>query len=50
VCSFSHTIDYADAPSLQAWRGKKTTIAVYGDKNYAATYCRGLGNAFLSGF
>jgi hypothetical protein len=50
VCVFRHTISDADAPDLQAWRGMKTAISVYGDRNYAATYCRGLGEAFLSGF
>ena len=42
VCSFSHTISYADAPDLQAWRGRKMTITVYGNSSYAATYCRGI--------
>ena len=42
VCSFSHTISYADAPNLQAWRGRKMRITVYGDSSYAATYCRGI--------
>jgi len=42
ACSFSHTIGDADAPNLQAWRGKKMTIAVYGNSSYAATYCQGI--------
>ena len=42
VCSFSHTIGYADAPNLQAWRGRKMTITVYGNSSYAATYCQGI--------
>jgi hypothetical protein len=42
ACSFSHTISYADAPDLQSYRGKKMTIAVFGNKSYAAIYCRGI--------
>jgi hypothetical protein len=43
ACSFSHIIDYADAPNLQPWRGRKMTITVYGNRSYAATYCHGIG-------
>jgi hypothetical protein len=43
ACSFSHVIDYADAPNLQQWRGRKMTITVYGNRSYAATYCQGIG-------
>lgn len=42
ACSFDHTIDDADSPNLQAWRGRKITIAVYGSSSYAGTYCRGI--------
>jgi hypothetical protein len=42
ACSFDHTIGYTDSPDLQAWRGKKITIAVYGKSSYAGTYCRGI--------
>lgn len=42
ACSLSHTIGYLDAPQLQAWRGKKIKITVYGNGSYAATYCNGL--------
>lgn len=50
VCSIDHTISSTDSPDLQAWRGKKTTISVYGNKSYAATYCRGIRVVFTSGF
>jgi hypothetical protein len=43
ACSVSHRINYADAPNLQAWRGRKMTITVYGNSSYAATYCQGIG-------
>jgi hypothetical protein len=49
ACSFSHTIGYGDAASLQAWRGRKIRIAVFGNRSYAATYCQGIGPAFTSG-
>ena len=50
ACSLSHTIDYADAPTLQAWRGRKIKITVYGKSSYAATYCNGLqAGSFVSG-
>jgi len=50
ACSLSHTIDYADASKLQAWRGKKIRITVYGKNSYAATYCNGLqAGSFISG-
>jgi hypothetical protein len=42
ACSLSHTIGYLDAPKLQAWRGKKIKITVYGKSSYAAAYCNGL--------
>jgi hypothetical protein len=42
ACSFSHTIDYADAPKLQPWHGREIRITVYGTSGYAATYCNGL--------
>jgi len=42
ACSFGHTIGFEDSPDLQAWRGKKITIAVYGSSSYAGTYCRGI--------
>ena len=42
ACSFSHTIRPADAPNLQAWRGRKMTITVYGNNSYAAIYCQGI--------
>jgi hypothetical protein len=45
ACSFSHTIGYADSPKLQAWRGKKMRITVYGNSSYAAIYCRGIRSA-----
>jgi hypothetical protein len=47
ACSFTHTIGRADAPNLQQWRGRKTRIAIYGDKSYAAVYCYGLGSRGL---
>ena len=47
ACSFTHTIAPADAPNLQQWRGKKTRIAIYGNKSYAAVYCYGLGSGGL---
>jgi hypothetical protein len=49
VCSIDHIISSTDSPNLQAWRGKQTTIAVYGDESYAAVYCRGIGVVFASG-
>lgn len=49
VCSINHVVSSTDSPSLQAWRGKRTTIAVYGNKSYAAIYCRGIGVVFASG-
>ena len=49
ACSFTHTIDGADSPDLQAWRGKKTTISVYGNSIYAEIYCLGIGGTFASG-
>lgn len=42
ACTLSHRISVLDAPSLQAWRGRKVTVAVYGDEAYATIYCRGL--------
>jgi hypothetical protein len=42
ACALSHRISVLDAPSLQAWRGRKVTLAIYGDEAYAAVYCRGL--------
>ena len=42
TCSLRHNISDADAPELQAWRGRRMTLTVYGDSNYAATYCRGI--------
>jgi hypothetical protein len=50
ACSFSHTISVFDSRRLQAWRGKKLKITVYGNNSYAATYCRGIHVAgiFLS--
>jgi hypothetical protein len=49
ACSFTHTIDVADAPNLQKWRGKKATLIVYGNSAYATTYCLGIAGAFGSG-
>lgn len=45
ACSVSHTIEDVDSPHLQAWRGKKLTITVYGNSSYAATYCQGIRSA-----
>ena len=42
ACSLSHTIGYLDAPKLQAWRGRKIKITVYGKSSYAVTYCNGM--------
>jgi hypothetical protein len=42
TCSFSHTISSLDSPQLQAWRGRKMKITVYGNSSYAATYCQGI--------
>jgi signal peptidase I len=40
----------ATAPSLRKLGGQKFTIAVYGSSNFAPAVCRGLSNAFGSGF
>jgi len=49
ACSFSHTIGPLDAPSLQAWRGRKVTITIFGKGASAVTYCLGLRTGvFLS--
>ena len=42
ACSFSHTISSLDARQLQSWRGKKLKVTVYGNRSYAATYCKGI--------
>jgi hypothetical protein len=31
VCSITHTIGDTDSPGLQAWRGRKARVTVYGD-------------------
>ena len=50
ACSFSHTIEIADGPKLQAWHGLEIKITVYGKSSYAATYCNGLqAGIFVSG-
>jgi hypothetical protein len=41
VCSITHSIASADSPSLQAWRGKKVRVDVYGDhKSSEAIFCQ----------
>jgi hypothetical protein len=41
VCSITHTIGDADSSSLQAWRGKKVRVDVYGDnKSSEAIFCQ----------
>jgi hypothetical protein len=40
VCSITRTIASSDSPSLQAWRGKKVRVDVYGDnKGSEAIFC-----------
>ena len=40
VCSITHTVDGADGPGVQAWRGKKARVDVYGDnKSSDAIFC-----------
>jgi hypothetical protein len=48
ACSFTHIIGVGDAPDLQKWRGKKTSITVYGNSSYAAIYCLGIGATLAS--
>lgn len=50
ACSFSHTIGSLDSPRLQAYRGRKMEITVYGNSSYAGIYCKGIHIAgiFLS--
>ena len=48
ACSFTHIIGVADAPDLQKWRGKKTSITVYGNSSYAAIYCLGIAATLAS--
>ena len=45
VCDYARTIGPADSPKLQAWRGRKVTIVVYG-KYDALLYCRLIGGVF----
>jgi hypothetical protein len=41
VCSITRTIASADSPSLQAWRGKKVRLDVYGDdRGSEAIFCQ----------
>jgi hypothetical protein len=40
VCSITHTISKGDTPSLDAWRGKKVRIAVYGGGDSSAIFCQ----------
>jgi hypothetical protein len=41
VCSITRTIASTDSPSLQAWRGKKVRVDVYGDhKGSEAIFCQ----------
>lgn len=41
VCSITHSIAGVDSPSLQAWRGKKVRVDVYGDnKDSEAIFCQ----------
>jgi hypothetical protein len=41
VCSITRTIASTDSPSLQAWRGKKVRVDVYGDrKDSEAIFCQ----------
>jgi hypothetical protein len=40
VCSVTRTIAATDSPSLQAWRGKKVRVDVYGDSaSSEAIFC-----------
>ncbi|HJQ48992.1 MAG TPA: hypothetical protein VJ838_00555 [Gaiellaceae bacterium] len=41
VCSITRTIASTDSPSLQAWRGKKVRVQVYGsNKSSEAIFCQ----------
>jgi hypothetical protein len=41
VCSITRTISGTDSPSLQAWRGKKVRVDVYGDhKGSESIFCQ----------
>jgi hypothetical protein len=41
VCSITHSIGAADSPSLQAWRGKRVRVDVYGhNKSSEAIFCQ----------
>jgi hypothetical protein len=41
VCSVTHTIGETDSPSLQAWRGRKARVDVYGDNKVSeAIFCQ----------
>ena len=41
VCSITHSIASADSSSLQAWRGKKVRVDVYGaNKGSEAIFCQ----------
>jgi hypothetical protein len=41
VCAITHNITSADSSSLQAWRGKKVTVNVFGDnKSSEAIFCQ----------
>lgn len=41
VCSITHTIGDADSPDVQAWRGKKVRVDVYGDnKSSESIFCQ----------
>jgi hypothetical protein len=39
ICSITHTIERADNPSLQTWRGRKARVDVYGDES-SAIFCQ----------
>jgi hypothetical protein len=49
ICLFAQTIQPADSPQLQAWRGKKITFTVYGSRqDSSALYCRLFGGVGLA--
>jgi hypothetical protein len=50
VCSITRTIAGTDSPSLQAWRGKKVRVDVYGDhKGSEAIFCQIVPYVLASG-
>jgi hypothetical protein len=50
VCSITHTISSADSSSLQAWRGRKARVDVYGsDKGSEAIFCQILPSVLAQG-